>query len=89
VAKDLPGTRAILGDSGAGILAGDVFALAQALTRLVSDDELRVQMGSEGRRRFLEAYTLDPMVTGIDAVYAQAMLRSSKPKRSTTGSGRR
>jgi glycosyltransferase involved in cell wall biosynthesis len=89
VAKDLPGTRAILGDSGAGILAGDVFALAQALTRLVSDDELRVQMGSEGRRRFLEAYTLDPMVTGIDAVYAQAMLRSGKPRRSTTGSGRR
>lgn len=87
VATDLPGTRAILGSSHAGILAADETGLADALVALIDDEALRSRMGAEGRRRYEDAFELSSMVAGVDGVYEQAMSRSGR--RSSHRSSRR
>jgi glycosyltransferase involved in cell wall biosynthesis len=53
VATDLPPSRGFLGDGGCGVLVPphDVRAHADAISRLLDDEELRSSMGQEGRRR--------------------------------------
>lgn len=43
--------------SGLLVPAGDVTALARALLRLITEDDLRKQMGNEARRRALELFS--------------------------------
>lgn len=47
----------------------DVAALASAMERLVSSEELRLQMGDAGRQRFEELFTADRMASDVSAVY--------------------
>jgi glycosyltransferase involved in cell wall biosynthesis len=61
-------------DSSTGLLAapGDDVQLAAHLERLVSDPALRKRLGENGRRRFLEQFTFDQMLTGTLEVYREA-----------------
>lgn len=43
--------------------------IAQAILRLVGDRDLRRQLGNAARQSFLEKYTLEQMVEGIEAAY--------------------
>ncbi len=59
IASDIPGCRAVVEDGVNGLLvpAGDTQALAEALRRLISDAQLRRQMGAAGRERVLRLFT--------------------------------
>lgn len=74
--KPVVGTRtggipeAVLdGKTGLLVPDGDSHALAEALQRILSDQELRVRMGREGRARVISQFTLS---TAVDAI-EQAM----------------
>ncbi len=49
VATDIPGCREIVRNNGLLVKAGDSKALADALTTIVTDKELRKEMGKQGR----------------------------------------
>jgi glycosyltransferase involved in cell wall biosynthesis len=59
VASDIPGCRAVVEDGVNGLLVpvGDTQALAEALRKLISNNELRRQMGTAGRERALRLFT--------------------------------
>jgi glycosyltransferase involved in cell wall biosynthesis len=63
VASDLPGCREVLGpDAGVFTRPGDPDALRAALLALIADEERRSALGSAGRRRAEEAFSLERMV---------------------------
>jgi glycosyltransferase involved in cell wall biosynthesis len=57
------------GEDGFLVPAGDVDALAERLTRLAHDPELREQMGAAGRARVLPRYAVDRLVDDVDRLY--------------------
>lgn len=56
VASDLPGIREVVIDSETGLLVKpqDTFDLAEKLTRLIQNKDLRQQMGKKGRQAIIE-----------------------------------
>lgn len=50
----------------------DPDALATALSRLLSDDDLRARLGAQARERALHEFTVPRMVSGTLEVYAEA-----------------
>lgn len=48
---------------------GDIEALAERLSRLALDPELRARMGEAGRDRILERYAVDRLIDDIDGLY--------------------
>jgi rhamnosyl/mannosyltransferase len=63
------------GVTGLVVEPGDVRALADALDRLVNDDELRVRLGSQARERALERFTLDRMIEETLQLYGDVVGR--------------
>jgi glycosyltransferase involved in cell wall biosynthesis len=61
------------GETGLLVPPGDVKALADAMTRLVSDPEAARAMGEAGRGAFLNRFTLDHFHQQLAAVYRQAL----------------
>jgi glycosyltransferase involved in cell wall biosynthesis len=51
VASDIPGYRAALGDAGILVPPGEAESLAEALGRLLADDELRSTLAAAGVAR--------------------------------------
>ncbi len=67
----------------------DPVQLARALYRLLSDRDLRVKMGAEGRARVVEAFKLDKMVRGVEAVYRKALAGAGRgPAEARAGLGK-
>ncbi|MBS0177228.1 MAG: glycosyltransferase family 4 protein [Nitrospira sp.] len=64
------------GDSGVLVPPRDVAALAGGIVRLVQDASLRHAMGSRGRQRVVQTYSIDRMVDELERVYRQVMSRS-------------
>ena len=64
VATAVGGLREAVLDGATGILVtpGDESAFAEALLALADNEDLRSQLGAEGKRRFETLYTLDAMV---------------------------
>lgn len=61
------------GETGLVVPARAPRALADAIARLSADADLRARMGTAGRARVHEEFTLDKMVTRILEVYAQVI----------------
>jgi glycosyltransferase involved in cell wall biosynthesis len=61
------------GVTGLIVPPGDELALREALTRLLSDDELRARLGRQAQARALRDFTVPRMVEDTLAVYAEAM----------------
>jgi rhamnosyl/mannosyltransferase len=61
------------GVTGYTVPVGDTGALAGALSRLLSDDELRKRLGSQARDRALSDFTIPRMVERTSEVYAEAV----------------
>jgi glycosyltransferase involved in cell wall biosynthesis len=76
---DLP---EIVDGAGVGYPAGNVTALAQSMTQLVEDAELRQRLGESGRARSL-LYTWDRAAAAVEAV-----LRSTTPRNGRKEPGR-
>jgi glycosyltransferase involved in cell wall biosynthesis len=82
VGTAIGGTPEQIEDGVTGLLVppGDPEALAHALDRLLSDPELRLQMGQAGRRRFLEHFEFEPFYRRMLALYEE-VLRPRVPSR--------
>jgi glycosyltransferase involved in cell wall biosynthesis len=77
VSFDIDGAREVCIPDTTGYLipAGDIDALATAITQLATDAPLRHRMGEEGRRRFQDVFRHQTMTEQIRAVYQQVLDR--------------
>lgn len=75
VTSDLPGTRVLLGDGAAGVLADTAADLATRLRELLSDRPLLDDFGTAARERFVSSYTREAMVAATETVYATVLSR--------------
>lgn len=73
VTTDTPGCREIVKDGVNGLLVPprDALALADALRQLISNPQLRQEMGARGRRIVEEEYSAEKVVAETLAVYRQ------------------
>jgi phosphatidylinositol alpha-mannosyltransferase len=70
VASDIPGYRAVMTEDG-GLLVppGDVDALADAVIRLLGDEERRRAYGADGHRLVLERFSWDDIGRRLARIY--------------------
>jgi glycosyltransferase involved in cell wall biosynthesis len=75
VASSVGGIGEAVRDGATGYVVprGDVEMLRDRIARLLADPALRVRMGSSGRRRYEEHFTLDRAVTKTIAVYEEVL----------------
>jgi glycosyltransferase involved in cell wall biosynthesis len=71
------GVGEIVRDGETGLLADadDAAGLAACIERVGRNEELRRSLGTAGRRRALDTYSLEACVAGMLRVYEQAMQR--------------
>ena len=75
VAYDIGGVRELLEDGVTGYMVptGDAEALSIRLRELARDPELASAMGLAGRARFLERFSFNHMIDGIERAYRQVL----------------
>ena len=80
VATDVRGSRDLVEDGVTGLLVkvGDVDATAQAIARLLTDDELRRRMGEAARGR-VQQYALDRVLVETAQIYRRYLSGSQVP----------
>jgi glycosyltransferase involved in cell wall biosynthesis len=73
------GTKEILrdGETGFTFAPEDAASLAEQVTRLILDPDLRCRLGQAGRQIVLENFTLDKMVNEIEAYLTDCFARRS------------
>jgi glycosyltransferase involved in cell wall biosynthesis len=73
VATDIPENRDLVADGQSGYLysLGDVGCLTRVTCNLLPDEVLRQQLGSHARRKALEEFSLDAMVTAYANLYQE------------------
>jgi glycosyltransferase involved in cell wall biosynthesis len=83
------------GVTGRLFAVGDVEAFSNATIELLSQNQMRRQLGAEGRRRVIEQWSLESMVRGyeqlIERIYAAKSWRrfsSAQPRPSLVGASR-
>lgn len=69
------------GTTGFVVPSGDADELASRLTDLRKDPELCVAMGSAGKARIIDEFSLETMVQNVLHVYAEALDRVRRPHR--------
>jgi glycosyltransferase involved in cell wall biosynthesis len=74
VGTKVDGLEDIVVDGKTGLLVhpGDPPGLAHALDQLANDRDQRLTMGSRGRQRVLDRYSVKRMIDGTEAVYERA-----------------
>jgi len=77
VATDVPGSRDIIENGVSGLLvpAEDASALADAITRLADNKDLREQMGAAARKRVVEHFSIEKEVASHEQLYLDVMSR--------------
>jgi len=80
IATRVGGTPEAIIDDETGILVSpvDIAAMTNALVQLVGDTQLQARLGSAGRRRAEQHYSVDNYVTRLDDLYHQ-LLGLTKP----------
>lgn len=75
VASRVVGSKELVVDGVTGYLYsyGDEAALASCIKRLLDDPDLRQKMGSAGRQRVLQNYSIDAYVTSVQALWGSAL----------------
>jgi glycosyltransferase involved in cell wall biosynthesis len=73
IASNVGGIPEVVTDGEAGILvpAAKVDVLAEKMNHLLQDKNLREQMGSQGRKRVEELFTIEQHVSSIEKVYSE------------------
>jgi glycosyltransferase involved in cell wall biosynthesis len=75
VTTDTPGCREVIVDGEEGLLVPtkNAEALANAIERLISQPELRKQMGSKARERAIRMFSEEQVIAATLAVYTEAL----------------
>ena len=75
IATDCGGPSEIVGDNECGLLVppGNPAALAQAILRIVEDEELRCRLAEAGRRRVEADFTTERMVRENQHIYQELL----------------
>ncbi|MFJ2947169.1 glycosyltransferase [Streptomyces sp. NPDC087226] len=76
------------GETCLAVPPGDPAALASALTRLLTDPDLRARLGAAGRDRVLRHFTWARAAEGTVAHYREAMARAGSAPGRDTGTAR-
>ena len=76
VVSDGAGNPDAVGDAGLVFPAGDVRAMAEAISRLAADPDLRASLGQAAAARARERFSIPGMVRGTARVYETALGRS-------------
>jgi glycosyltransferase involved in cell wall biosynthesis len=78
VATSIPACRELVSDGDNGILVPprDVDALAKALGTLVESPALRARMGSNGRTRVVESFSIDRVNERVLQIYGELLTRA-------------
>jgi glycosyltransferase involved in cell wall biosynthesis len=73
ISTDIGGMAEVVnnGESGIIVPAGEVNDMADAMLRLLKDEELRLRMGRAGRARALARFSVEQMVASTEAVYRE------------------
>jgi glycosyltransferase involved in cell wall biosynthesis len=69
------------GVEGRLVPAGDSAALAEALTRVLTDEQQRHALGAAGRRRVVAEFSIDRAVRRTEQLYSQLLVPSATPSR--------
>ena len=69
------------GDTGIVIEPANPVALAEALTRLLYDEDVRRSMGRKGRERVLALHTMERMIEQTQQVIIEAVNEAAQSKR--------
>ncbi len=71
VCSNIPGNNEVVQDEVTGLLfpPGDAAALAERIDRLLSDEELRRQMGNAARERAQREFTIEAMTDRVEQLY--------------------
>jgi glycosyltransferase involved in cell wall biosynthesis len=82
VAFRVGGLPEVIEDQRSGLLvpAGDVAAFANAIDRLVRDEDLRRNLAAAGPERAAE-FSVERMVRGTEAVYESVLAAATQPRR--------
>lgn len=82
VAYDADGTREACRDGETGLLApvGDRGKLRSAVARLASDAPLRARLAATGREWCAKEFSVERMLDGLEAVYANAGASGRQPR---------
>jgi glycosyltransferase involved in cell wall biosynthesis len=82
IATPIGGIGEVVVDGETGLLVAphDVEALSAALERLLADEKLRATMGTAGRRRAIEEFSLERMVEETQKVYRET-IAAYRPRR--------
>lgn len=74
IASDLPGVRSVVTRTKGGLLvpAGDAQALALALSRLLTNDEQRVELGRQGCQAVERLFAWPRVIDQLERVYRRA-----------------
>jgi glycosyltransferase involved in cell wall biosynthesis len=80
VATDVPGTNEIVRHEREALLVplDDPVALAAALERLLTDEALARSLGSRGRERVAETFSLESMVDRYAALFLEVAARRGR-----------
>ena len=73
------------GETGLLIPPADPAALAAAVTKLLTDPALRLEMGTQGRERCLRRFDIDTTVAELENTYRLALHASKRAKRARRG----
>ena len=90
VATDVPGSNEVVVHEETGFLAcaGSALALSRAMKRLMQTTlEERHALGLRARQRVVEHYSLDAVLNRWEALYADLLSRSPRPRRWALGKG--
>jgi glycosyltransferase involved in cell wall biosynthesis len=77
VVSALPGNGEVLAGCGLESAVADTAALADAVNRLLSDEELRAELGRRGAER-VEVFRPEPMVEGVLLAYHELVAAASE-----------
>jgi glycosyltransferase involved in cell wall biosynthesis len=85
VAFGVPAVAEVVGDAGVVVEPFDVAALADALGRVLGDDDLRAELTARTRPRFDERFRIDAVIDTWEHLYAGLARR---PRGRSNGGGR-
>jgi glycosyltransferase involved in cell wall biosynthesis len=78
IATDVGGNREALGNNESGILVPpkDAESLAQAITKLLKNENFRYELGKKARERIVRLFTIERMIQTFEDLYETVVMNT-------------